>query len=164
MTTFRLRRASGDSPRSPDGVAAQSHYEGPHGPASAGHRVDGLVTRAWGPSVPGAHLDFGPSGRLDGQPHTSFVESVRLQVGDQQGQAVQPDSGMFSRRRRGIVITVGDRTYLYRLTGISSPLLERQDRTPVARLGGVLGPGQVTDAADAGVREASRRPCPAPAQ
>ena len=75
----------------------------------------------WGPHVPDACLDFEPAGRRDGKPHTSFTEPVALQVGTLSGEVAQPHWSLFSRRRRGMVITLGDRTYLYRVTGISSP-------------------------------------------
>lgn len=148
MTTFRLRRASGDAPRSPDGTAARNQYEGPHGPVYVGYTDDRRATWAWGPHVPDARLDFGPAGRLDGQSHTSFTDPVAVRVGTLSGEVAQPHWALLNRRRRGMVITLGSRSYLYRVTGIASPMLERGDGTPVARLGGVLSADQVAEDAD----------------
>lgn len=149
MVPFTLRGASGDVPGSPPGVEVHGHYEGPHGPAYTGSTDNGLVTRAWGPHLPDTYLDFGRSGRRDGRRHTSFVDAVALAVGTDIGQAVQPHTAFFSRRRRGIVVTVGGRDYLYRRSGYASSQLERDDGSPVARPGGASGTGTIAEAADA---------------
>lgn len=39
MTSFRLHEAPRNAPRSPEGTAARSRYEGPHGPVYVGHLV-----------------------------------------------------------------------------------------------------------------------------
>ncbi len=148
MITFRLGDASGDAPGAPPGAVAHSYYDGPHGPVFAAYTNNDQVTQAWGPLVPDARFDFGPSGRLDGQRHTSFVDPVALGVGELSGNAVQPNWALFNRRRRGIKIDLGPRLYLYRIAGISSPLLERDDRTPVVSFGGVRAPHQVAEEAD----------------
>lgn len=140
MTTFTLGAATEETPRSPDGVVAESCYEGPHGPAWVGYTDDRRDTRAWGPYVPDACLEFGPAGRRDGQRHTSFTEPVALRVGTLSGEVAQPDWALFNRRRRGMIVTLDPRSYLYRVTGVSRPMLERGDRTPVASLGGRSGP------------------------
>lgn len=108
-----------------------------------------LGTRAWGPHLPDAGIEFGPFGRLDGRRHTSFVDPVALSVATLGGEAVQPDSALLSRRRRGIVIRLGPRSYLYRRIGFAREMLEREDRTPVASLGGVLGSNKMAETVDA---------------
>ncbi len=148
MVAVSIEPPSEDAPRASEGVALHGQYDGPHGPAFIGYGDERQTTRAWGPHVPGACVDFGPAGRRDGKPHTSFTEPVALQVGTLSGEVAQPHWSLFSRRRRGMVISLGPRSYLYRVTGIASPLVEREDRTPVARLGGVFGPAQVAEDAD----------------
>lgn len=149
MTPFIVKNPSGHATPSSEGVVAQRQYEGPHGPVFAAHSDDGLTTLAWGPKVASAHLDFGPSGRRDGRRHTSFVDPVGLMVGTYQGEAVRQHSAVFSRRRRGIVIRLGPRSYLYRVTGYAREMLERGDQTPVASLGGVFGANKIAETVDA---------------
>ncbi len=148
MVPFTLRSAPADVPSSPPGVGVYGYYEGPHGPAYIGSTDGGLVTRAWGPHLPDTRLDFGRSGRLDGKRHTSFVDAVALAAGSETGEAVRLHGAVFSRRRRGIVITVGSRSYPYRRSGYVNSRLERKDGTPVARPGAASGAGTIAEAAD----------------
>ncbi len=85
----------------------RGHYEGPHGPVLAAYTDGDQVTRAWGPHVSDARLDFGPSGRLDGRRHTSFLDPVAVSVGELSGNAVQPSWALFNCCRRGIRISLG---------------------------------------------------------
>lgn len=149
MVTFTFRAVTEDAPLSPQGVAARSWYDGPHGPVFVASSDGDQVTRAWGPDVPDARLEFGPAGRFDGKRHTSFADPVALSVGTFSGEVAQPGWALLNRRKRGMVISLGPRSYLYRVTGMSSPLLERADRSPVARLGGAFGAHQVDERADA---------------
>jgi hypothetical protein len=145
MTTFTGGWATaGDAGQ---GAEAAPHYEGPHGPVFAGPTQDGLATRVGGPNVPDGQLDYGPNGRLDGQTYT-FAIAVPLRIGELTGQAVQPEWALFNRRRRAIRISLGPRSYRYRVTGFSRPLVEREDGTPVASLGGVFGAHRIAEAAD----------------
>ncbi len=57
--------------------------------------------------------------------------------------------GPFQPSASGDGDQVGPRSYLYRVTGMASPLLERDDRSPVVRLGGAFGAHQLDEAADA---------------
>ncbi len=149
MVAFILRGATDDVAGSPPGVEAHGLYEGPHGPAYAGYSDDGLVTRAWGPHLPDGRFEIGRAGRLDGKRHTSLVDPVPVFVGAHTGEAVQLHSAVFSRRRRGIVVNVGERSYLYRHSGYASSLLEREDRTPVAIPRGPFRSSTIAEAADA---------------
>ena len=144
MITFRLGDASHDAPGAPPGAVAHSYYVGPHGPVFAAYADERRATLTWGPNTPDAFLDVGPWGRLDDQPVAAYyMKPVPLRVGELSGQAVGPDWALFNRRRRGIAINLGPRCYLYRIAGISSPLLERDDRTPAVSFGGVRAPHQV---------------------
>ncbi len=148
MTSFRLHEAPRDAPRSPEGTAARSRYEGPHGPVYVGHNESQEATFAWGPHVPSAQLEAGPFGRSDGQPLAFYLDPVPLTVGGASGAMVRPNWTLFSRRGRGIAVTLEARSYLYRVTGFSRPSLERGDRSTVAALGGVTGDHAISESAD----------------
>lgn len=98
--------------------------------------------------MPSAHLEAGPFGRLDGQPLAFYLGPVPLTVGAAFGAMVRPKWTFFSRRGRGIAITLEARSYLYRVIGFSRPSLERGDRSPVAALGGVTGDHTISESAD----------------
>lgn len=103
-----------------------------------------------GPNVPSTQLDVGHWGRLDGQPVAAYMKPVPLHVGSLSGEMVRPDWALFSRRRREVVVTLENRSYLYRITGIAPrELLERENGTPVASLKGVLGSHLIAETADA---------------
>lgn len=146
MTTFTQGRAPADDPRA--GGEATTFYEGPHGPAFAGYSEDRLATRVWGPNVPDGQLDHGPHGRLDGRQGGFYLTPVTVRVGDLAGEALKPGYALLNRRRRAVEVRLGPRSYRYRVAGFSRPLLEREDRTPVAGLGGVLGAHRIAEDAD----------------
>lgn len=95
-------------------------------------------------------MEHGPFGRLDRRPLAFYQNRISLHVGACSGQLVRPKWTTFSRRGRGIVVTLDpeSRRYLYQVTGFSRPLPERQDRTPVAALGGVTGDHTICESAD----------------
>lgn len=144
-TTFTQGPAQEDAPRSEEAV---THYEGPHGPVFAGYSEDRLATRVWGPHVPDGQLDHGPNGRLDGRQGGFYLDPVALRVGDLTGEALKPGWALVNRRRRAVEIRLGPRFYRYRVAGFSRPLLEEEDGTPVAGLGGVFGANRIAAAAD----------------
>lgn len=53
-------------------------------------------------------------------------------------------------RRRGITVTLGPHSYVYRVTGaLARQLLEREDGTAVAMLRGLRGDDKIAESADA---------------
>lgn len=101
-----------------------------------------------GPRVPHAGLDYGPYGRLDGQRH-GVLTPVPLRVGQLVGEAVQPDWALLSRRRRGVLVTVALRSWLYRVAGLTRrSRLEREDGTEVETEAGAFGTSRIAPSAD----------------
>ncbi len=103
----------------------------------------------WGPHVPGGALDYGPYGRLDGERYRLRVP-VRLRVGQLVGEVVQPEWALFSRRPRGVHITLGSGSWLYRVAGlVHRTRLERADGALVAKPAGAFGTSRMASSADA---------------
>lgn len=149
MTTFSLRGPSHE-PRAPEGVAPHAEYDGPHGPVFIGYGDERHSTRVWGPHVPDAFLGVGPVGRQDGEPVAFYMRPVPIRVGPLSGEVVRADWSLLNRRRRGIVISLDSRSYLYRVAGfVARQLLEREDGTPVTILSGLTGENQIAEDADA---------------
>lgn len=149
MTSATLHQAGADAPRSPHGEVAIGYYEGRLGPAYAGYLDDDqLATRAWGPHLPDAYIGVGPYGRVDGKPIAFYHEPMPLRVGSLSGEAQRCDWALFNRRKRGIRVRLGPRSYLYRISGLLRPLLEREDRSPVVSLRGGAEKCEIAETAD----------------